>query len=67
MAGIVGGVRKGVRVDDDRIEIHLSVRAGVSLPAVGAEVQDRVAGYLEQMTDIRPQAVNVVIEEIDGH
>ena len=59
-------MRKGIRVDDDRVEIHLSVRAGVSLPAVGAAVQSRVADYLEQMTDVRPSAVNVVIEEIDG-
>lgn len=68
MAGIVEGVRKGIRVDDDHIEIHLSVRAGVSLPGVGAAVQVRVADYLEQMTDVRPAAVNVVIEEVgDGH
>jgi uncharacterized alkaline shock family protein YloU len=59
-------VRKGIRVDDDQIEIHLSVRAGTSLPSVGVTVQSRVADYLEQMTDVRPSAVNVVIEEIDG-
>lgn len=66
VTGIVEGVRKGIRVDDDQIEIHVSVRAGVSLPAVGAEVQSRVADYLEHMTDMRPAAVNVVIDEVDG-
>jgi uncharacterized alkaline shock family protein YloU len=66
VAGIVEGVRKGIRIDDDQIEIHLSVRAGRSLPAVGAAVQVHVADYLEQMTDVRPSAVNVVIEEVDG-
>lgn len=67
VTGVVEGVRKGVRVEDGgEVELHLSVRFGVSIPALGAAVQQRVADYLERMTDTRPVSVNVVVEEVDG-
>jgi uncharacterized alkaline shock family protein YloU len=66
VAGIVEGVRKGIRVEDGEIELHLALRWGVSIPDVGSEVQERVADYLERMADTRPAAVNVVVEEVDG-
>ena len=66
ITGIVEGVRKGIRVEGEEIELHVSVGWGVSIPAVGAAVQKHVAGYLERMTDARPAAVNVVVEEVDG-
>jgi uncharacterized alkaline shock family protein YloU len=59
-------VRKGIRVDGDAIELHVSVRFGLSLPEVGAALQHHVADYLERMTNVRPAAVNVVVDEIDG-
>ena len=66
VAGIVEGVRKGIRVEDGEIELHLALKWGVSIPVVGSEVQERVADYLERMADTRPAAVNVVVEEVDG-
>ena len=66
VAGIVDGVRKGIRVEDGEIELHLALRWGVSIPEVGSAVQERVADYLERMADSRPAAVNVVVEEVDG-
>ena len=66
VTGIVEGVRKGIRVEGDEVELHVSVRWGVSIPEVGAAVQRHVAGYLERMTDVRPAAVNVVVDEVDG-
>jgi uncharacterized alkaline shock family protein YloU len=66
VAGVVEGVRKGIRVEDGEIELHLSLRWGVSIPDVGAEIQARVADYLERMADARPAAVNVVVEDVDG-
>ena len=66
VAGVVEGVRKGIRVEEGEIELHLSLRWGVSIPEVGAAVQARVADYLERMADARPAAVNVVVEEVDG-
>jgi uncharacterized alkaline shock family protein YloU len=66
VSGVVAGVRKGIRIDGEAIELHVSMRFGVSIPEVGAELQRRVADYLERMTDVRPAAVNVVVEEIDG-
>ncbi|HEX4521251.1 MAG TPA: Asp23/Gls24 family envelope stress response protein [Gaiellaceae bacterium] len=65
VAGVVEGVRKGIRVEGDGIELHLSLRYGVSIPDVGAAVQLQVADYLERMTDSRPASVNVVVEEVD--
>jgi uncharacterized alkaline shock family protein YloU len=59
---------KGVRVLEDngqiRLELHLAVEWGASIPAVGREVQQRVAEYLERMASIEPEAVDVVVDEI---
>ena len=63
---VVDGVRKGVRVDDGAVVLHLALADGTAIPALGAEVQRAVADYLERMTDVRPSAVDVVVEELDG-
>jgi uncharacterized alkaline shock family protein YloU len=59
---------KGVRVLDEdgrvRIELHLAVDWGVSVPDVGREVQRRVAAYLARMASVQPEAVDVVVDEI---
>jgi uncharacterized alkaline shock family protein YloU len=62
---VVQGARKGIRIDGGAIELHLALRFGVSIAGVGAAVQEAVAAYLEQMTDARPAAVNVVVDEVD--
>ncbi len=66
IARMVEGVRKGVRVDGEVVELHIAVRWGASIPEVGAAVQQHVAQYLERMTGARPAAVNVVVDEVDG-
>jgi uncharacterized alkaline shock family protein YloU len=57
-----------VRVDGEhgavRVELHLELAWGASAPEVGREVQRRVADYLERMAGARPQAVDVVVDEI---
>jgi len=63
---VVGGVRKGVRVDGGSVVLHLALAEGVSIPEIGTAVQRGVADYLEKMTDVRPAAVDVVVEEVDG-
>jgi uncharacterized alkaline shock family protein YloU len=63
---VVEGVRKGVRVDGDAVELHLAVGWGSSIPELAAEVQQRVAAYLTKMADLRPARVDVVVEEVDG-
>jgi uncharacterized alkaline shock family protein YloU len=59
---------KGVRVLEGdgsvRVELHLEVEWGASIPDVGRAVQRRVAGYLERMAQIEPEAVDVVVDEI---
>jgi uncharacterized alkaline shock family protein YloU len=59
---------KGVRVLEEdgrvRIELHLAVDWGVSVPDVGREVQRRVAAYLARMASVQPEAVDVVVDEI---
>ena len=62
---VVQGVRRGIRVDGEAIELHLAMRFGASIPLVAPAVQAHVAAYLERMTDARPTAINVVIYEID--
>jgi uncharacterized alkaline shock family protein YloU len=70
VAGLVEGrlPRQGaVRINADdgmTVELHLELARGAAAQAVGAEVQRRVADYLEQMAGTRPRAVDVVIDEI---
>jgi uncharacterized alkaline shock family protein YloU len=66
VARVVEGVRKGVRVEADAIELHLAVEWGASIPEVGAEVQRHVGDYLARMAAVRPAVVNVVVEAVDG-
>ena len=60
--------RGGVRIADSdggvRIELHLAVDWGASIPELGAAVQQRVREYVGRMTDLRVEAVEVVVEEI---
>jgi len=63
---VVEGVRKGVRVDDDRVVVHVAVAWDVSIADVGAALQRQVADYLERMTHVRPAAVDVVVEDVGG-
>jgi len=60
--------RRGVRVVNEdgvvRVEVHLSVDWGTSVPDVGREVQGRVREYLLRMADVDPAAVDVVVDEI---
>ena len=59
---------RGVRISDDegrvRVELHLAVEWGASIPEVGREVQQRVAAYLERMAKVDPEAVDVTVDEI---
>jgi uncharacterized alkaline shock family protein YloU len=59
---------KGVRVTDEdgrvRVELHLVVEWGASIPEVGREVQRRVAAYLQQMANVEADAVDVIVDEI---
>ena len=63
---VVDGVRKGVRVADGGVTLHLALAEDVSIPAVGAAVQRGVADFLERMTNARPGSVDVVVEELGG-
>jgi uncharacterized alkaline shock family protein YloU len=60
--------QKGVRVLEDdgavRIELHLALEWGASIPEVGRAVQERVAAYLARMASVEADAVDVVVDEI---
>ena len=60
----------GVRVtsEDGRVslQLHLRVEWGASIPVVGRAVQERVGDYLVRMADVRPAAIDVVVDEIVG-
>jgi uncharacterized alkaline shock family protein YloU len=58
-----GAVRIGTD-DGVTVELHLELEPGAAAQEVGAEVQRRVADYLERMAGARPLAVDVVIDEI---
>jgi uncharacterized alkaline shock family protein YloU len=68
--GLVGNAlqrHEGVKVaregDAVSVELHLALGWGASAPAVAAEVQERVAETLARMADVRPAAVDVVVDE----
>jgi uncharacterized alkaline shock family protein YloU len=67
-AGEVRGVhtkhRRGARVAGSEVVVHLVVDYGANVRAVAMEVQRRVADYLERMTDVRPESVHVVVDDI---
>ena len=56
--------RRGARVNGLEVEVHVVIDYGANIPEVAAEVQKRVAGYLQKMADIRPTAVNVVVDDV---
>lgn len=59
---------RGVRIAEDegglRVELHLAVEWGASIPEVGREVQLRVAAYLARMAKVDPEAVDVIVDEV---
>jgi uncharacterized alkaline shock family protein YloU len=67
---VEGGLprHKGVRIEEEngqvRVELHLALEWGASIPDVGAEVQRRVAAYLARMASIELQSVDVVVDEV---
>ena len=56
--------RRAARAFEGEIEVHVVVDYGADIPAVAAEVQERVLDYLERMTDVRPTAVHVVVDDV---
>jgi uncharacterized alkaline shock family protein YloU len=59
---------KGVRVLEGegsvRLELHIAVEWGASIPDVGRELQRRVSAYLARMASVEAEAVDVVVDEI---
>lgn len=71
VAGLVNGrlPRQGaVRISEEdgrlSLELHLELAWGARAETVGAEVQRRVADYLERMAGARPYAVDVVVDDV---
>ena len=68
----VEGVRdvrkRGVKVSGSngavRVEVHVNVEWGASIPALGRDVQARVREYLLRMADVDRATVDVVVDEI---
>jgi uncharacterized alkaline shock family protein YloU len=57
--------RRAVRIEDDgRVELHLTVEWGASIPDVGRTVQERVREYLGRMADLDPVSVDVVVDDV---
>ena len=59
-----GGVRVEIRDQEVRLWVNLVVEYGVNLPAVAAQVQDRIKDMVEQMTQLNPVEVHVSIHQV---
>ena len=59
---------RGARVTEDggelRVELHVAVEWGASIPGVGRAVQARVREYLGRMADVEDAVVDVVVDEV---
>jgi uncharacterized alkaline shock family protein YloU len=59
---------KGVRVLEEdgqvRVELHLAIEWGVSIPDVGRKVQRGVSAYLARMASVAVESVDLVVDEI---
>jgi uncharacterized alkaline shock family protein YloU len=58
------GVRIGAADDSVRVELHLALDWGASIPEVGRAVQTRVREYLARMADVPEAVVDVVVDEV---
>jgi uncharacterized alkaline shock family protein YloU len=56
--------RRAARVAGGEVEVHVVVDYGANIPTVAAEVQDRVADYLQRMADLHPSSVTVVVDDV---
>ena len=61
--------RRAVRIASDangnvRVELHVAVEWGASIPVVGRDVRVRVREYLARMAQIDAATVDVVVDEI---
>lgn len=62
--GVHAKHRRRARVAGSEVEVHVVVDFGANIPTVAAEVQERVADYLERMADLRPASVTVVVDDV---
>ncbi|WP_287155013.1 Asp23/Gls24 family envelope stress response protein [Candidatus Solincola tengchongensis] len=62
-------VHKGIKVENVegayRLGVHLRVEYGVNLPSLAREVRNKVREYLEGLTDVKVEEVEVIIEDIE--
>ena len=57
------GVKVSREEDKVSVELHVALDWGASAGAVGAKVQENVAECLLRMADVRPDTVDVVVDE----
>ena len=62
--GVHSKHRRRARVAGSEVEVHVVVDFGANIPTVAAEVQERVADYLQRMADLRPASVTVVVDDV---
>jgi uncharacterized alkaline shock family protein YloU len=56
--------RRGARVYGSVVDVHVVLDYGANIPDVAAEVQRRVSVYLGKMADVKPTAVNVIVDDV---
>ena len=63
---VVEGAKKACASSRSRSSSISRSRWGVSIPELGAAVQQHVRDYLARMTAVQPAVVNVFVEAVDG-
>jgi len=55
--------RRGVKVGEGAVEVHVVGEWGASIPAVGSAVRDRIRDYLAHMARVDDGAVTGAVDE----
>jgi uncharacterized alkaline shock family protein YloU len=62
--GVQTKQRRAAKLTGSEVEVHVVVDYGANIPTVAGQVQRRVADYLAHMADARPDAVHVVVDDV---
>ena len=62
-------MHKGIKISREeetcRLSVYLKVDYGTNIPALAAEIKEKVKEYVEGLTEIKVEDVEVVVEDIE--
>ncbi|RJP33057.1 MAG: Asp23/Gls24 family envelope stress response protein [Actinobacteria bacterium] len=59
------GVKVSREEDACRMSLYLKIDYGMSIPALAQEVRNKVKEYVEGLTDIKVEDIEIVVEDVE--